>query len=155
MDSNAPLLAWDTLEFEPRNHPADWYWIVGIITTALVIICIILGNFFLGIIIALGVSLLAFFTTQEPQYVRVAIDEKGVLVGDKFHSYKSIDSFALIEKDFIPKLVFKSKRFHLPFIIVKIHGYDPEIVQEVLQEFIKEDDHVEPLLYKLMDYLGF
>ncbi|HRH26388.1 MAG TPA: hypothetical protein PLF31_02880 [Candidatus Paceibacterota bacterium] len=150
-----PLLFWQTHEYEPRNHSADWYWIVTIISIALVVICVLLGNWSLGIVLGLGAAMLAFLTTQHPELVDVGIYEKGIQVRNLFYPYETLDSFAVVEKEYIPKLIIKSKKFFLPYTIVKITGYPPETVEEVISRYIPEDSHAEPLLYKLLDYIGF
>lgn len=154
-DSNEPLLVWESHEFNPRNHSSDWYWIVGIITVAIIAMCIILGNPFLGIIIGLGVFLLAFITTQTPDLVPIAIFNKGIQIDQTFYAYKKLHSFAIVERDLIPKLILRSRFFLAPYHIVKIEGYHPDDVAELLKEYLPEDDHVEPILYKVLDYLGF
>ncbi len=154
-DPNEPILVWEAHEFNPRNHSSDWYWIVGIITVAIMAISIILGNIFLAIIVGLGTFLLAFLTTRTPDLVPIAIFEKGIQVAHHFYPYKDLHSFAIVEREYIPKLIFRSKRFFAPYHIIKIEGYHPDDIAEVLQNYLPEDDHVEPLLYKVFDYLGF
>lgn len=154
-DSHEPLLVWESHEFNPRNHSSDWYWIVGIITVAIMAISIILGNIFLAIIIGLSVFLLAFLTTQTPDLVPIAIFEQGIQISHNFYSFKNLHSFAVVEREYTPKLIIRSKHFWSPYHIIKIEGLHPDDVVEVLQHYLPEDDHVEPLLYKVLDYLGF
>lgn len=150
-----PLLAWETYEYEPRSHSQDWYWIVGIITVAIVVISIILGNPLLGIILALGALILGFFTTRHPELHTVALYEKGIQVDKVLYPYENLHSFAVVEKDVLPKLIIQPKRWFLPYIILKINGHAPESVEEILRPYLPEDEHVEPIIYKILDYLGF
>lgn len=150
-----PLLSWQTHEYEPRNHSAEWYWIVGIITLALVVISVLFGNILFGIILLLSITMLAYFTTIHPELLDVIIYDKGVQVGKKLYPYTAIQSFAVVEKELIPKLIIHLKASWLPYIIVKIQGHHPDDIHELLGQYLEEDEHVESILYKILDLLGF
>ena len=44
-------LSWQAHEYHHTEKTSDWYWIVGIVTVSLALICIIYNNIILGILI--------------------------------------------------------------------------------------------------------
>lgn len=149
------ILVWEALEYEPRNNSSDWYWTVGIITVALVVISILLGNTLFGILIALSSIILTAQTMRHPRTLEVAINKKGIRVDARVYDYEHLESFCVAEKEFVPKLIIKSKKLLMPHIIIRLDGADPYEVEAELKDHLPEELHYEPLAHKLLDYLGF
>src|SRR3989338_6011647 len=51
-------ISWDAYEYEYKHKGRDWFWGVGIITTALAVSSVVLGNItFAGVIVASAIVL--------------------------------------------------------------------------------------------------
>ena len=76
-------------------------------------------------------------------------------MGDTHYPYKELTSFWVETRDVYPRVLFKSKKVLMPFIVVLIEDVEPEIIHEFLLQYLPEEEHSEPLLEKLLLYFGF
>ncbi len=152
---NEDSILWEAYEHEPKKNSSDWFWVVGIITIAIIIICIMLDNTLFGIVVGLSVYLLAYYSNKEPQVIEVELGNIGIRVDKKAYLFESLDSYHIENKDTDPKLILKSKKFFMPLIIIRMDGADPFLVDSEIKKHLKEDDHPEPFLHKLLNHLGF
>ncbi len=148
-------LTWETDEHLYTEKTADWYWIVGIITISIAVISIILNNLIFAILIIVSSFTLSLFASKRPQIIKVSIDNSSVTIGKTRYPFSELESFWVETREHIPKMLFKSKKVFMPYIVVFIEEHSPDEVREVLLEHLHEEEHVEPFLWKLLQYLGF
>lgn len=143
-------LYWETLEHEPRDNEPEWFWALGIIVVSASIASILLGDALFAVLLIIAGFTLALYAKKNPALIRVQINDKGILINNKFHPYESIDSFS-IDRDML--LIEKHTFFH-PLIAVPI-DHDPEEVAKYLANFLSQKNFKEPLAHQIMEYLGF
>ena len=148
-------LSWHTHEYLHSEKSVDWYWIVGIVTVSIAVIAIILNNIIFAILIIVSAFVLVLFASKKPEIIEVVIDNTGIDVGRAQYSYKELDSFWIETREHKHKIVLKSHKTLMPFIVVYIEEVPAEKIHSVLSRYLKEEEHVEPFLEKLMVYLGF
>ena len=148
-------LSWKTIEHLHTEKSNDWYWIVGIITLTIAIISIILNNVIFAVLIIVSSFTLSLFASRKSNVINVTIDDKGVVIDRILHPYKDLTSFWVETRDTTPRVLLKSKKIFMPFVVVFIDDIDPEKVREKLLEHLPEEEHTEPLLEKLLIYFGF
>lgn len=148
-------ISWTTVEYFHTEKTNDWYWIVGIVTISLAIISIILNNVIFAILIIVSSFTLSLFASRKPHDVTVTIDNTGVTFGKTHYPFKQLDSFWYETRDEYPRLFLKSKKMFLPFVVIHGHEDDAEQVREYLSRHLEEVEHTEPLLEKVLMYLGF
>jgi hypothetical protein len=148
-------LSWDTVEYLHKEKTPDWYWIVGIVTISIAIISIILNNLIFAILIIISSFTLSLFASKKPEIIEVDIDMSGVTVGRNHYLYKDLESFWIETRDSYPRVLLKSKKVFMPFIMILIEGVEPNQIQELLSKYLPEEEHVEPLLEKILLYFGF
>ena len=83
------------------------------------------------------------------------INEKGITVEKVQYPYTSLESFWVEENVGLPKVLVKSKKVMMPYIILPIEGVEPSHIREYLAQYLPEEEHHEPLLQYVMEYLGF
>jgi len=152
---NENSVIWETYSHEAKANSADWHWVVGIITVAIVIVCILLDNILFGIVIGLSTLLLTHHSRKAPEVIEVEMGDLGIRVDKKVYLYESLDSYHIENKNTDPKLILKSKKLLMPLIIVRMDGADPFIVEAEIKKFLKEDFHPEPFFHKVLDRIGF
>ena len=108
-----------------------------------------------GILILLSAGILVFYTMREPSMVDYEINQRGVVVGKELHPYLTIEAFWVESRHGDPKIILKSKKNLLPYIIIPIHEESVDDVSSVLAEFLDEKELQEPASHKVMEYLGF
>ncbi len=148
-------LTWKTIEHLHTEKTADWYWIVTIVTISIALIAIIMNNIIFAILILVSSFTLSLFASRRPKIVSVLIDKYGITFGETRHPYTELKSFWVETNEHYPKIILKPQKTFAHFIVIYIDDIDPEDVRETLLEFLPEEKHVEPILEKLLFYLGF
>ncbi len=148
-------VSWYTPEYVHTHKTTDWYWVVGIVALSIALISIILNNVIFGILIIVSASILALYAAREPEIIYVELDTSGIHMGKIFHPYSEIESFWVDVHTPHPKIIIKLKKRLSLFVSVLIDDMDPDIIREYLREHIPQERHTEPLLEKILIYLGF
>jgi hypothetical protein len=149
------LISWNAPEHFYVEKSPDWYWGVGIITLALAAVCIILGNIITGIFVLVGAVALVIHASQPPRIVYHEINDRGLLIHDKFYPFLNLESFWIPHDEFPPRMILKSRKLLMPYIIIFIDELDPEDVREMMLKYIAETEHREHFLHKVLEGLGF
>ncbi|MFZ2522354.1 MAG: hypothetical protein WAX44_03930 [Minisyncoccia bacterium] len=148
-------ISWKTQEYHYREKSADWYWIVGVVAVSISIISIILGNVVFAILVLVSAFTLSLFASKKPNLVEVKVSDDGIMMGQTRHLYSSFESFWVESKDGMPRMLLRSKKVYIPLTVIFIDDIDPEKVREILARNLVEEELSEPLLEKLLVYLGF
>ncbi|MCX6702045.1 MAG: hypothetical protein NTX96_02520 [Candidatus Zambryskibacteria bacterium] len=148
-------ISWNTIEYLHKEKTSDWYWIVGIVTISIALISIILNNIIFAILIIVSSFTLSLFASKKPESITVDINDIGITVGKNSYPYKDLDSFWIETHDSYPRILLKSKKVFMPFVVVLIENIESEKIHEFLLKHLPEEEHTEPLLEKLLLYFGF
>ncbi len=148
-------ISWRTIEYLHTEKNSDWYWIVAIITISIAIISIILNNVIFAILIIVSSFTLSLFASRKPEVVDVEINNLGVVVGRDHFPYRNLESFWIETRDSNPRILLKSKKILMPFIVVLIDETEPEKIRTFLLKYLQEEEHTEPFLEKVLLYFGF
>lgn len=146
---------WDALEFLPRRRGRDWHIAVGIITISISLTALLMGNTLFAIVIVLGVSVYFLYISREPRHIRVALSERGVEVGEVFYPFSVLQSFSVSAHTERPKLIFRPESRWSSYLIAPVEGVAVEELHEFLLDFLPEEEHLESLGTRIMEYLGF
>ena len=149
------LITWQSPTHFYTEKKQDWYWVVGIITLAITAVCIIFGQIIPGIFVVVAAVALVLHAAHPPRHMVCEINDRGILVDKTLYQFLSLDSFWIPHDEFPHKLILKSRKLLMPFIIIYIEGIDPERVREVLLKYIAETEHHEPFLKHLLEGFGF
>ena len=150
-----PLLEWDAPEHHHTEKNNDWYWAVGIITLTAAALAFIFGNVIFGILIIVGVFALVMHATHPPKIVHVVINDRGIVLDDVLFPFLTLESFWIDAHEEPRKILIKSTKTFMPFIVIYIEDVDPEEVRDVLLNYIAETEHHEPLTQKILERFGF
>ena len=148
-------LQWQAHEYIHTEKSADWYWIVAIVVTSVAIISIILSNLIFAILIIVSFFTLSLFASRKPEIVLMEINNLGVNVGNTHYPYVHLESFWVETRELHPRIIIKSQKTFMPFVIVLIEDMEPEKIREFLSKYLPEVEHTEPFLEKLLIYFGF
>lgn len=153
------VIHFKTIEYLYWEKGSDWFWALGIITLSGALLAAIFGNFLLAILILLAAFTLAMYAVRKPKTVDVKINRKGVTVGKLFYPYSSLESFWIEHYGEFSKLLLKSKKMIMPYIIVIIpeepEDLNSEMVMDLLDEYLPQEEHSESVFEKVMERLGF
>jgi len=146
---------WNAPEYIHTEKTNDWYWIVGIITVSLVLISIIFNNLIFAILILVSSGTLTLYATRRPNIIPIEITDTGISISTLYHPYAELESFWIETRDRYPRIILKSNKRLTLYIVVLIENADPQEIHSLLSQHINEERHTEPLLEKLLIYLGF
>lgn len=149
--------SWSAPEHVYTEKGPDWFWAVGIITLTLAIAAIAYGNVLFAIVIVVGAVALTLQSLRRPQTVEFAIGERGITADETLYPYSTLHSFWVEHNPHEQKLILQSQKTLMPYIVIPIDKseVDPEAVRHELLYFLPEEEHLEPLSQKIMEYLGF
>jgi hypothetical protein len=145
---------WQALEYEYHEKTADWFWALGIITIALSAIAVLLNNILFAIFILLGAATLALYAVRKPELVSFEINNRGIVINKTLYPYSTLESFG-IETDGPPKILVKSKKMFVPYLVMPVSEEAIDFARTYLLQYLEEQEHREPFSVKLMEYLGF
>jgi hypothetical protein len=149
------LITWTAPEHLYTEKKTDWYWSVGIITLALAAVAFMFGNVITGIFVIVAAAALVLHASRPAQIVSYEINDRGIIANNVLYPFLTLESFWIPHDEFPPKLILKSRKLFMPFIIMYIDEVDPEKVREVMLTYIAETMHREPFLKHVLERLGF
>ncbi|MEK7574614.1 MAG: hypothetical protein AAB511_00065 [Patescibacteria group bacterium] len=148
-------LVWEAYEYTYREKTTDWYWAVSIIAVSMAVTSILFNNLLFAIFIVLSFFTLMIYAKRKPHLLEVLLDERGIQEGKIRYSYSSIESFWVEDRFGDHKIIMKSKKKTMPYIVVPIIDVDPNLVHDHLKKYLPEEEHSEPMAKRIMEYLGF
>ncbi len=150
-----PLISWTAPEHHYVEKNNDWYWAVGIITITAATLAFIFGNPIFGILILVSSFALVVHAAKQPKEIKCEINDRGIILNNILYPFLTLESFWIDAQDPQPKILLKSLKTFMPYIIVHIEEVDPEEVRDILLNYIAETEHREPLSQKLLERFGF
>jgi len=146
-------IEWHAFEYVHKERSDDWFWTIGIFGIAIAIIALILGSILFCLFILIATFCTILFAHRPPRQVKIEITNKGIRVEKTLHPYSSIESFWIDEHGY-SKILLKSKKVAMPYIVIPIEEIDPERVREFLIQHIDEKEQQESFAHKLLEYIG-
>jgi len=147
--------AWTTLEYEFKEKGPDWMWSFGIIAVSAVAVAVLIENYLLAVLLTVSAFALLLNAFRRPNKASFEVNRSGIVIGKLLYPYASLESFWVEQNDPRPKLIVKSKKLLMPFIILPLGDTDPQDIREFMSGFLKEEEHREPAFQKIMEHFGF
>ncbi len=149
-------IEWDAHEYEHKERSSDWFWAVGIITVAVALTSIILGNIIFALLIIISAFALILFINRPPETLHIIIDEKGITKGPIRYPFDTLHSFYIDIDHPHKKILLRSQKMLMPLIVVPLgEKVDIENVETNLLKFIPQEPLVLPFVEQILEYLGF
>lgn len=149
------LITWTAPTHIYTEKKTDWYWSVGIITLALAAVAFIFGNVITGIFVIVAAVALVLHASKPAEIVTYEINDRGIIADKVLYPFLTLESFWIPHDEFPPKLILKSRKMFMPYIVIYIDEVDPEKVREVMLTYIAETMHREPILKHILERFGF
>lgn len=151
-----PVFEWQGHEYAFEEKTADWYWALGIISIALVILCIVFKNVLLALVVAAAAVTTALHAAKHPRIHRFQITEEGIWIDSNFYPYSNMLHFSVLEypnPTWPPALSIKSKSLLHPHFLIPIVAHDPEDVYMYVLNHLPEGRHEESLLDRIVELM--
>ncbi len=154
MENEQTSLSWSAHEYEWKERSVDWFWTIGLIAIAVLVGAVLLGDTLFGILLALGLGLIAYLSIRKPEIITVVVNEKGILIGENFLPYKKLKHFYVAKDSASPSLLLMTDRFFIPMASVPLEGSDPDIIREYLLPHLEEKEMEESRSHKILERFG-
>lgn len=150
-------ISWKGHEYLHFKKTTDWYWALGLIAVAGAMAALVFSNILFAILILVLAFVLAIFAAREPEEVSFTISQRGVRIDDTLHPFQTIEAFGIEEMspEHIPQLILKSKKHLVPNIVIPLEHVSANEIHDFLHNYLPEEELVEPLTHKVMEWLGF
>ena len=149
-------IEWDAHEYEHKERSSDWFWAVGIITVAVALTSIILGNIIFAILIIVSAFALLLFINRPPETLHIIVDEKGITKGRVRYPFDTLHSFYIDTNHSHKKILLRSNKMFMPLIVVPLgEKTDIENVETNLLKFTPQESLTLPFVEQILEYLGF
>lgn len=146
---------WSGAEYEYQERSADWYWVLGIVATAVVVVAILFGNILLALVVIAAAAAIALQTVKRPTPHQFSLTEEGLVIGRRLYPYDSMFSFSVLEyvdEAMPPSLSIYLKSFWIPHLVLPLHDVDPVAIYDFLGSRVREGRHEESLVDRLVEF---
>ncbi|MEJ0053687.1 MAG: hypothetical protein WDN10_03115 [bacterium] len=147
---------WQGKEYEYDEKTADWYWALGILATAAVLACILLGDFLLAVLIIAAAIAIALQSAKRSVIHRFRLDAEGLSINGDLYTFHNMQSFSILEyidETLPPSLSIKTSSLLTPHLIIPLVGVDPVSVYEYLNIHVEHVYHPETLMERVVEFL--
>jgi len=157
--ASLPVLEWKSFEHNHKDEKSqDWFWALGLIATAVAIAAILLGNTLFGILIILAGIVLGLSVNQKPKEITYSITTRGVVVDGLLYPYKNLEAFWIDETSH-PKrdmLIIDAQKPLMPHLIINLpSSVDKDALQDMLLDYLPEEELYEPASHRIAELFGF
>ncbi|PIS13616.1 MAG: hypothetical protein COT67_00675 [Candidatus Tagabacteria bacterium CG09_land_8_20_14_0_10_41_14] len=149
-------ITWQGMEhsYVPKN--TDWFWIVGSVGLAFIIIAVLTHNFLLGVFVITAGLVFVILDTKKPKKINFVVGPKSIKINSRFYRYEEISSFWIrYEPPAVKELLIKLKKNWGTNLKIPINNTNPNLLRKYLLRFIKEEKHEQSLIETIGEVLGF
>jgi hypothetical protein len=147
---------WSVAPYEHYERSVDWYWAMGIVSIAIIIIALVNRNYLFAFLILLGGVLIILSLRKAPDNMRIEISEQGIMINGHLYLYDHIESFWMY-KDLseAPNLLIHTRRTLFPKIVIPLLS-DMNFVEmhSFLADKIREEEQYASSIDRLAERLG-
>lgn len=140
-------IVWETPEYLYYPKSPDWYWAVGIISLALVIIAIFTGNLLFAILAIVAGFTIALWGARKPKKITLCLGGSGIRINERLYHYQELISFWIhYNPPAIKEISILTKSTFLPYLRIPIGNENPAEIRALLTRFLPEKIQEESLV---------
>jgi len=155
-DPPKTAFTWKAPEYPYYEKSSDWYWVLGIIALALIVVAFLMKNFLFVLLVLLGAFAVVLYAVRIPRIITVTISGRGIQIDDRLFPYETLQSFWIFYRPGDHhELSLKSDRTLMPYIKIPLPDTDPNEIRELLVKYLKEAKQEESMVETLARLIGF
>jgi hypothetical protein len=154
MESENVRLTWQAHEYEWKERSVDWFWTVGLVGVAGLVLAILVHDTLFGILIFCSFGFLAYLSIRKPDVLTVTLTDTSIIIGENVMPFKTLKQFYVTSDTNTPSLLLMTNRFFIPMTSVPLENVDPSEVREVLLQSVEEKEMEESRSHKLLERIG-
>ena len=133
------LVSWKVPEYTKYKRAFGWYVWMAILSIVVLIYAFFTGNFLLGVIVVIFVTIIIAHNLGEPGMITFSVFEDGIVVGRKKYSWGDFKAFWIIYQPPEVKTLYFDLEGLRPSLSVNLMNKNPVKVREVLIKYLEED----------------
>lgn len=127
-------IEWTAPEYNHTEKNPDWFWTVGLIALAGLILTLWFHNYLFALFILVASISLFFFSLRPPEEITYVIKTEGISIGKDFFDWKKIKGFNIIKGKPTGKLLIYTTKHLLPIYTLVL---PEELIPEVKESMLK------------------
>jgi len=133
-------IGWDFYDRPSHERGRMWHILMPLAALGLLIYAVLSANFLFAFIIILFSLVTYLASLGQPERIRFAVTDGGIVIGAQRFAFKDIRRFWFIyEPPEVKSLYLETSSWIQPRISVDLDEVDPNEVRTVLGRFVKED----------------
>ncbi len=148
-------VSWYAPEYADQKKSTDWYIIITILGISIVATAIIVGQVLFALVLAVSIASFIIIAARKPQEIYTELSSEGIRINQNYYPYQGLVSFGIDVHTNPPKLVVKSKKIFMPYLIIPMDPHMLEVAHDFLLKHLEVANHEEPLFEKLLERIGF
>ena len=144
-EENSYFAKWIAPEHIKTQQDMIIYYASAVLSIAAIIWFFHHGSFIAVMTFLILLIVIVLYIYQEPRDIELKIDLDGIAFGGMFYLYKDIESFEVVEGEYLNVLKFKLRSSILPVKEIQIIDQDPRYIRAVLEHFLLEEEQKESL----------
>lgn len=149
-------LVWEASEYIYYRKSPDWYWALGVITLALLIIAYLSGNFLFGALVVIGAFTVLLYGARRPNIATFKLTGAGVQIDDRLFPYDGLKSFWIFyHPGGVKELSLASEKVLVSYLKIPLGDMNPNDVRSFLLQFLPEKAQEESWIDIITHYLRF
>jgi len=147
---------WEAPEYVHQEKDKNWFISFGLIAFAFFVVALLLKNILFAIIVALASFTVVLYSRRTPGVLSFETNRVGLSVNKTFYPYSFLYSFWVDQTEpHAHKLLVTSKKLLMPMLIIPLGEQDPDELRNFLANYLPEQEMMEPLSHKILEYFGF
>lgn len=149
-------ISWSVAEYEKTTKRKEWFWVLGILTLALVLAALLLKNILFASFILLAGFTLALYAVKKPRIINYSISGRGIKIGENLYLYESLKSFWIrYDPPRKKELEIITKKIVFPRLVLPLGDADPNEIRSILTQILKEEEVPESVTEIISERIGF
>lgn len=149
-------IMWEAPEYVYHPKSLDWYWGVGIVSLALILIAIFTRNLLFAIFAAVAGFTVAIWGARKPKTIAITLGGNGITIETRLYPYQELVSFWIhYNSPIIKEINVVTKSTFLPYLRIPIGNENPAEIRAFLTRFLPEKIQEESLIDIIARVLKF
>lgn len=150
-------IVWHVLTHEHKEHSADWFWALGLLTVLGAGLSVYFGNILLALILIIGAGSIVTLKIRGPREHQVRVDARGIALDGTLYAWKTLVSFWVNTdaKHGDPCIYLTTHSLLNPHITVPLDSVEHgEQVRSFCRRYAKEEERLPHFGEHLAELLG-
>ncbi len=151
--------SWETAEYNKKETSVDWFWAISIIAIIICVLAVLSKNYLLGILIVIGIGCVLYLKIREPKKIRITLTDQYIQIKEDEKYYQDIQAFWIeVTKDKTKprRLLLAMKKSLAPLLAINLPlEIETEELRKKLLQHMEERQMASPVIYEMMEKLGF